>query len=638
MSSPGHPNSDGKRGAPVRWALAAIIVVALATYYVIFRDGSWAFDDNFILEFARQHGFTLTWLRTPLYQHWGAGTNATFSVLLQLFPIDYRWGLAVALLGLGATIWMFARTFGLFVVGRRVVLAMTCWFAFSILWTPPLQWWTFSVQILPNIFFDLLCLYGYVRFCRDGRGRWAILSAGSMAVALLFYEKPAFMVFYLALAQCLLTGGSLRPREIVGSFWRGRRLWLSYAVVLALWGAAYISTGAAPQGSHVALGQYVSFFRLMWAQTLVPAVFGVSVPSSGLSTGQLAGVILAELAVVAAIVVTVARSRRALRAWAFLAIAVLASGVLVARSRIALFGVGVGSDPRYLMDFTWVLPFAGWAAWNRGMLFAVAADHQAPAAPKRDPKSRTRRRYAVGGAVAVLAAYVGVSVATAARLERAWPAVPARHWYQNVRRGLAQYDKPGEHPVVLDGEMPAEIVGVWEDPYGRLSLMLPVYSSSVQVDGPLVGPLLYVDGAGSMHPAELTKVWGGSFSGLVAAGRVRTAGLTGSHGCYRTSPSGAWFAATLPKPASTVPLTTTAPSYVVFHYRANSVVQGGLFLDEGSGFSDDADQTVFLTPQATESIAWLRFAALRGFRVSLPPDVTLCVGGLDVVKRRGAAS
>jgi hypothetical protein len=226
VGPPRRPLADRLVGA-LTWPrlVAAVIALALGVSYVVFHNGSWVFDDNFILVMAHKYGFNLTWLDTPIYQHWDPGMNATFSVLLRLFPVDYRWGLAVALIGLGAMAWMFATSCSLLTRSRPAVFALTVWFVFSILWAAPLQWWTFSVQIFPNIFFDLLCLYAFLRFQMDRRTRWVIISAGAMAVGLLFYEKAAFMLLYLALARILLMDLPLRPGPQIRAFWSERRIW-----------------------------------------------------------------------------------------------------------------------------------------------------------------------------------------------------------------------------------------------------------------------------------------------------------------------------------------------------------------------------------------------------------------------------
>jgi len=617
---------------PARFAVGSLILLAIGSLYLIFRNGSWVYDDYFILVFARAHGFTLQWLNTPIYQHWNPAMNAGFSLLLHMFPIDYRWGLLVLLIGLGATIWILERVAALIVGSRPVSIAVACWFAFSILWTPGLQWWTVGMQTL-HVFFVLLCLYGFLRFQAERRNRWIALSGGALAVGLLFYETPAFMLLYLVLVRSLLMSESLRPRTLAVTFWRERRLWTTYAAIVGVWLTHYLSVSdiGATVG-HVTAVEYVRYFRIMWVETVVPAMFGLRTLVGSVSGWGLVAAIAGQLVVCALIVVSVRRSRSAWRAWTFLGIVVLTSGALVARERIAQFGVEIGSDIRYFVDFAWLAPLVFCAVFS-----AMQRTQRAPIGVRAAEADRAIRlpRPAIALSVALLAGYVCVSLATAATLESEWPGSQARQWYQNINRGLATLSST-RHFVVADNEVAPEIMGDFLDPLSRLSSVLPLFSSSVQVDGAIGGPLVDVDPSGVIHRAKLAAVGEGSLARLLRAKQAHISGIrrTGP-GCYQASAAGGVVERTLP--ADLIPSNASTP-YLLVDYTTSTPLSMPLYLDTGTGFPYGADELVQLSPGLSSSLAWLRYGSLHRFELRVPPLAAVCIRRIAVVTLTDGAS
>ncbi len=199
--------------------LATILAVTGVTY-VILRNSAWVYDDNLILSLARSAGFSWSWINHPIFQHWDPAMNATYSVLLHLFPLDYRWALLAMLVALGVSMFFFERIIGM-VIGRGwVSLALCAWFGLSIIWTRGLQWWACGVQAIPSLLCEIICLYGFLRYFSERRDRWIAVSVGALAVGLLFYEKPALMLVYLALTRTLLMSERFDVRRVGRTFWR----------------------------------------------------------------------------------------------------------------------------------------------------------------------------------------------------------------------------------------------------------------------------------------------------------------------------------------------------------------------------------------------------------------------------------
>jgi len=612
-----------------RSAFLLAILLELAVLYLLMRDGSWVFDDNFLLVRAGQEGFTWHWITTVQYEHWDVALNLILSLQHRLFFFDYRWGLIAMLAVLGGCICLLELCLATIVQRRWIAGVLALWFGLNLLWARPLQWWTAGVQYFGYTLFDLVCLYAFLRYHVDRAGRWIAISAASLAAALLFYEKPAYMLLYLALMRILLMSERLRPAAIVRTFWDERRLWLSYLFVVGLWAVGYLGSGAYNgTPAAVSIGQYLTYFRILWLQTLIPVLAGVTIPAHNLDTSQLTFVIVSQLAVLACVVASVVRKRSAWRAWLFLAVVVLTSGVLVARSRIGQFGVDIANDPRYLIDFAWLAPLTLCAAFTDGNVLRL----HAPSRPTLGQRPRLGVAIAVG---AVLIAYAAGSVASADHVERDWPGSRARIWEQNVRRDVADLRRRRVQFVIADNATPFEIMEPFVAPYNRLSRVLPMYVGPVQVDGPLRGQLMTVHLDGTVHPAVLDPiVTGASPRGLVQANQLTLVGgrliWEGSDACVVADGA----AAELQRRLVPAPGSGSAPYYLRIVYRAWTSQVLALFVDTGKGYPGVADHWIAVRPGQGESISWLGPDPPHNLMVTLPALTSLCLGAVQVVTLR----
>jgi hypothetical protein len=610
---------------PLAPLVLGVIVAVVAVGYVVFRNGGWVYDDNLILTLARTGGFSWHWLDQPLFQHWDVGMNAIYSAMLHIFPFDYRWALALFLVILGASVFVFERVIGIAVGRGWISLALAVWFGFSILWTRQLQWWAAGIQELPTLLCDLVCFYAFLRYYADGRNRWVAASAIALGVGLLFYEKPAMMLFYLALARVLLMSDSLAPRTIARAFWSERRLWLAYCFVIAVWGLGYIHSGAYGKGGPgaVSVGQYLDYFRILWVNTLLPALAGFTLPVRNLSLVQALGAGALQLMIVALVVVSVRRRRSAWRAWVFLALTVAADGALVAQSRLGTFGVDIASDLRYLTDFGWLFPFAVCCAFAPGLLRPQTTDVGSRVVVRLP-------RGALPVAITVLlGAYAAASIATAAHLQDGWNSVQARHWESNVERGFAALARDGVQPVVADNAVPFQVISGGFAPNNRLSTLLPVYVKGVQVDGPLDGPVVTIDVAGNVHRAAIADATKGhSAVALLHSGQLKITGASVRRQpgavCVAAGATPATIERRLPKMAPN-PL----PHYLVLRYSAARPATLTMIQDAGSGYS--ASEPIDVDPRARGTLAWLSEGIPRRVALTVPPGVGLCLNTMAVV-------
>lgn len=619
-----------KRSVALGAVLTPLIAFELVVLYAVMRNSSWVFDDNFLLVLAGQEGFTWHWLTSVQFEHWDIGWHVLISLQHRLFFLDYRWALALMLALLGGSVVLLERSLAMIVRNRWVSVGFAAWFGVSLIWARPLQWWAAGSQYFPYTLFDLLCLYGFLRFHAGCGARWIFVSAGALAAALLFYEKPAYMLVYLVLLRVLLMSEDLHPRAVLAGFWNDRWIWASYLLVIAVWGGGYAHAHAYTSSGGVRFGDYLTYFRILWFQTLAPTLAGVTIPAANLDALQLLFVVLAQFVVASCVVVSLRRRRSAWRAWAFLAIIIVLAGVLVARSRVGIFGVGVGNDPRYLIDYSWLVPLTLCCAFGREKVIAPVA-----------PKSKARLTLPTSGRVlvltgATLAVYAIVTLASAVHLERAWAGPQARQWDAHVRSGIASFERSGVHPVVAGNATPFEIMAEFVAPYNRLSRLLPLYVGPIQIDGPLDGPLVRLAEDGTVHAAVLTPASPvGTVSDLIAhrqfgvgpGGRVVH---SGSDLCVIAD--GAPVAVT--REVTPIPDKADAPYYVRLQYRVWRAMKLGVSVDTGGGAPAIPDYQIALSPSAHASIAWIGSTPPHSVSLIMPPLSTMCLGRFDLTSIR----
>ncbi len=637
MSTPGLAGAragqfaEPRRGAGVSRSLSVNLVVALVVaapliaFYVLMHNSSWVYDDNFFLVLTGAEGFWRA-LSAVRYEHWDLAYNAIIAVQQRLFYLDFRWGLALMLVALGLAVFVFERAISLLVSNRWVSIGAAVWFGFSLLWARPLQWWAAGLQYIPYTLFDLLCLYGFLRYHAGGGTRWLLTSVAALAAALLFYEKPAFMLLYLLLIRVLLMSDELRPRAIVGTLWSERWIWLAYVSVVLLWAVGYEGSGALHAHPGTGLHQYVDYFQILWLRALVPSLAGVTIPPGHLDTLQVLFVVVSQVVVVVGIAVALLRRPAGWRAWGLLAFLILVGGVLVARQRVSIFGVDIADDPRYLIDYSWLVPVCLCAAFSRrGRL-----EPRVPAAGQRLKVRLTSPVPAV--TVALLALYVGGSIASAAALESNWGGPQARTWQENVRASWARLARSRPHPVVAENVTPFVILSPFTAPYNRLSAVLPLYVGPVQVDGPLDGPLVSIDESGHIRPSTFGPEPGAGTLAQMLETKEAAIGASarivhqGQYTCVIADSTPVEVSRNVPAPEGE----PTAAYYVKLAYRAFAATQLPLAaLPPGAGAAP-SNYAIAVAPGTTSSIAWIGDGPPQRVGLTVPPATTLCISRFEV--------
>ena len=589
------------------WA-AGLVVGELVAQYAVLNGNSWSLDDNFYLGLARQFGFTWHWLMTNYFGHWAIGYRAVFSLQIHLMPFDYRWAMALMLVVAGACAFLLFAIVKRLVGGGLAPVLAAGFLGISVLLVRGLQWWSFGLQGFPTLLADLLCVYAYLRYQERHGWRWVGLASAALAGGLLFYEKPVYVLLYMALIRLAVFPGKLIPRALAVVLWRERGFWLALGAVVVLWAYGYHESGGQIPSSHTALtaADWLRFSWIYWGLTLVPAAFGVTFPASGLSAFQIVIAIAFQLAVAGAIVVSVARRASAWRVWAGVAVCVLLNGVLLGTERMGQFGAAIGNDPRYVIDFVWIIPL---------FVCLAFAPTSAPPGPVR-AMARFRigmpRRLALVALGVAAAGYVAVSVTSIISMQSQWPGRVAAEWEHNLQSGVARLRRTSPGFVLAGNVGPWYMSGV--EPYNQLSDLVVQYVPGVRVDGPLVGSLVAVDGAGEPEPTAIVQPPAASYS---------------AHG--RCLPANALTEHRLPAPTPTTP---PGSLYALVSYTSSSShATAALTFDHGPTYVGGPVLYLSLAPDAHQSIAWLGNGSPPTLTVSVSHPGA-CVTRIDIVTLR----
>jgi hypothetical protein len=594
-------------GVPVV-LLTGVLVALLAGAYVLLHGSDWAFDDNIYLVLARQHGLTWGWLTDSVFGHFALGYRFGYSVLNHLMPIDYRGVMVLTLMLLGASAVTFFRVLELLFHRPWLALSMTICFAGSILFVRAIQWWAFGLQGIPTVLADLLCIYGYLLYQRERRWRWLALSGLALAFGLLFYEKAAFAPLYIALLRLLFLTPQLSWRSAIEIVRRERWIWLAYAAVLAVWYAGYRYSRANLGGAaSPTAAQWVRFYEVGWLQSVVPAAFGFGMPWANIYTTnvvsslQTVEIVVLQVVLVAAVVISVRSDHRAWRAWACLGFLFALSGFLTGEARITLYGPSaMAGDLRYWIDFAWLTP-----------LFVCLAFLPRPE-PAAEPTGRSGLvppRRAVAGTVPVLLlAYLIAAGVSAHNMERLWPGAKARTWQANLERTLIADRRRWPAAVIAQAVVPFYIIEPGVAPINQLSFLLPHYDGYAPIDGPVrTGPILAVNPAGQAVPA----------TPHIILRRLAGTGPTPSEIIRIALP-----AQNAPPPGR---------AYLRVSYLARRARALPLGVNTGTGLDASADHNLILSAGAHETIAWLGPNPLSRLTLTVTAQAGMAIGELDVV-------
>ncbi|WP_309241112.1 hypothetical protein [Nocardia sp. BSTN01] len=388
---------------------------------------------------------------------------------------------------------------------RWAVLIPLIGYLFCPLTLPAFAWWAASLNALPLQFALAWVIADAVLLVRTGRGRYAVSGVLVLIVGLLFFEKAVvvpFVAFAVAVLERYIVGARIvdavspageaesdlgeaaTPPERAGdgggpSGWAsirdvartGAALWAGSALILAGWGAAYLTVA-----DHIAVDTSLAGARrLLHSATslgIVPTLVGGPwvwarwLPSTPWATPPGWTVVPAWLILAVVVLVTLRLRRRVLPVW------ILVAGyVLAVALPIVLIRGGPNTAAELMQSLRYLADVAVVLAAATALLLAARprttsrhADATGPKSPGPVPASRAV-------AIVLTAAFVVSSVYTTVSFARSWEISPTRTYLTNARAAFADHDGA----PLLEQEVP----------WGVLTPMTYPQNLAAQVLGPI---------------------------------------------------------------------------------------------------------------------------------------------------------
>ncbi|OXR46391.1 hypothetical protein B7C42_01357 [Nocardia cerradoensis] len=360
---------------------------------------------------------------------------------------------------------------------RWAVLVPLIGYLFCPLTLPAFAWWAASLNALPLQFALAWVIADAVLLVRTGRGRYAVSGVLVLIVGLLFFEKAVvvpFVAFAVAVLERYVVGARTvdadspageaesGPRDAAAppedperagdrggpSVWASTRdvartgaaLWAGSALILAGWGAAYLTVA-----DHIAVDTSLAGARrLLHSATslgILPTLLGGPwvwarwLPSTPWATPPGWTVVPAWAILAAVVLVTLRLRRRVLPVW------ILVVGyVLAVQLPIVLIRGGPNTAAELMQSLRYLADVAVVLAAATALLLAARPRTRSRNADALGPTSPGPVPAAHAVAIVLTAAFVVSSVCTTVSFARSWEISPTRTYLTNARAAFADRD------------------------------------------------------------------------------------------------------------------------------------------------------------------------------------------------------
>ena len=348
--------------------LLALVVLAQGAVVWHFASRSYFFQDDFVSLFhARTADLTPGWLIGNQIGRFAPGQRLLTFTLWRAVGFDFTAALAtlVAIQSIGVV--LLQRILALLFGSRWWTFVIAFTYGTSVLLMPSLQWYSAGSHSLTETTLALASIHAYLCWWRGRRQAWLWWSAAAMVGALLFSEKGVLIPVWLVLMRVLLLDADvpLRTsiRRVVGEW----RVWALYAIPLAVYLVVYTTRDYTGHWHVPDLSVVWEYLWRGWLHGFTPGILGVRVTPGSDDLIRSAGVAACQIALAAAVVVSIVRRRSAWRAWAFLAVAFLLNAV------VYLSGSTGGRTSRTRCATTLT-----WPSWPRSSFPVPSCDRRAP--------------------------------------------------------------------------------------------------------------------------------------------------------------------------------------------------------------------------------------------------------------------
>ncbi len=455
--------------------LLAGVVIGQAILNWHFASQSFFYADDFVaFQDALSGRYSPDFLFAIHGGHLSPGRRAVTLFLQYHATLDYEFALGLLLVAHSISVVLVQRILRLLFGARWWTLAVAFAYGISIVISPALQWFSAGVLILPSTTFSLAAIHAYLCWWRTGRRAWLVWSALAVTGGLLFYIKALLVPLYVLLIRVFLLEPGQSLRDGVRGAVREWRVWALYAIPVVAAITTYLVQGYGDSAKGIAVHTIADYFETAWTAGFVPALFGVRVPVYGDATFHDVAIVGCQLALIGAVVLSIARRRSAWRPWALLVFVFLLNAVLVF-PRLG-FGPVIGYTLRYFAESVYfaaiVIPFAFARPRPKGR---SAGSLAAPRAAILFPT------------LAALAVYTAFVWASDAAFTRHWPGQTSRAWTENLRGDLDALARRQVEPVLLNTAVPTDVLPFWVEstrplPANYLSAVIPIFHPGLRYD------------------------------------------------------------------------------------------------------------------------------------------------------------
>ena len=611
-----------------RVALAAVVIGPIVMMAHFTARSTFVWDDIVNLREAQLSNLSIGYLvdESPAVCCLGlrlAPVHRLAYWLLQEFsPMNFRIAQATALVCFALVLLVLHRLLvELFGTGPGPLI-LTLLYGVSTVHVDVIQWWSASLDRLPDTLFSLLVMLFYVRFHRTGARRWLVLSVAALSMALLFHTKAALVPLYVVLLQTFILTPGEPWRDTFRSLTQQWRVWVAYAVPVGTYLAVYLQRYGGEGIADPSLSMLGHYLPILWFRIVAPGLFGVYIPRSLGPAVAVPIMVAAQLALVGAVVWTISRRPAAWRAWVFFLVAFLVNAIVVGLTRIfadtgTVAPNGIAYALRYNEEIAYLVPIAVGAAVLRAGRTVALRGAVEPA------HGRTTALVAAGVALFVGFAWVGAGRVSATSV---WVGARARPYVEKVSAGLEALRRSARPGALVDGVAPDELVPFV--PFNSHSEALRVIDERAPFD--TAGRDLFeVAPDGTVVPVTFSAEAGGDAGDLLVARSIDVSPVSPTFDergmCVRSGAAGALVAFTPLGPMSGGPL------YVLLQYGSSS---GGLLqlaaelVESGESgtrrflrMPEGGNQTNVVSLEATE---------LQRLYVGLAADSEFCVTRLEL--------
>ncbi len=445
-----------------------------------------------------------------VFIHYAPGLRLGYWTLESFAPLDWAAGQAGLLVLFAGCLFVLNRIFTKLFGERRSNLVLLLLFGTSILLVTSFLWFADGLHKLPSTFCSLVAIDAYLTYWKTRSKAALAISVAAISLGSLFYVKVLLVPLYLVMIRLLFL--EERPRRALRILWEERWTWLAFAPTAAIYLWNYLANYSHTRGPSPSLHLLGNYLWLNWFKGVTPALAGIEVGPHAARSGTLFASV-AQIALIGVIALSIHLKRSAWRAWVFWLVAFSTNAALVGLGRLGTMGVDrVGQELRYDTEMAWLLPLALGFAFFPGL----TAARPAPARFRWTTRAGTRAAV-VGG----VCAYLIAAAATGSGISSSWRqhnSGPPKAYVANVRHDTSQLVRDGGHPVAIDDQVPAFLIGSADRPLNRLERLIPAIDPRLSVVVAGARPLQVGDD-GHVGPAQLQPLASGP-DALAGAGTL----------------------------------------------------------------------------------------------------------------------